>query len=105
MERSKRAGVERIVVLRRREDGQPQAQVLYARRRRRRRRAQSSDDSWLEGLTRNAVRASAVSANTYLKRHDRSNRRKRDGWLRDLPDNAWTAFYAGKQRFRRWNFW
>jgi hypothetical protein len=37
--------------------------------------------------------ASAAAA-TYLRRHKRSNRRSRDGWLREMPNNALRA--AGK---------
>jgi len=54
---------------------------------------------WLEQLTQEAVRAASTGADAYLAEHARSNRRDRDGWLRDLPMNMWTATMAGKRRF------
>lgn len=102
-----RTGIKRIVVLRRAPGAsQPQAQVVYQRRKRSgKRRSQSESLRWLENFTHEAARATSTGANTYLRRHERSNRKKRDGWIRDLPDNLWVAASEGKRRFRMWNIW
>lgn len=45
----------------------------------------------LEKGMRKAIRRQLGVAQIYLSRHERSNRRKRDGWLKDLPRNIYRA--------------
>jgi Family of unknown function (DUF6312) len=47
-----------------------------------------------ERMTMACGDAANAAAATYLRRHKRSNRRYRDGWLREMPNNALRA--AGK---------
>jgi hypothetical protein len=57
-----------------------------------------------ETAVRRWARASEASADDYLQRHERSNRKKRDGWLRDLNFNALKATRKGTKQFKitRW---
>lgn len=44
---------------------------------------------------RRLAQAQEASAERYLERHDRSNAKRRDGWLTDLNDNLWRASRKG----------
>jgi hypothetical protein len=57
----------------------------------------------VEQMVHQAADAAATTATVYLCRHERSNRRKRDGWLRDLPNNVYTATFRGQRCFLDWN--
>lgn len=94
-------GVERVIVLRQREGGRVEPHLVY-KATKRKRKQQSSSLRWLEGATHDAADMASTGANTYLILHKRSNRQKPDGWLRDLPDNLWTAAMEGKRRLRFW---
>jgi hypothetical protein len=41
----------------------------------------------VERLTRSLVEASDKGTSTYLRRHKKANRKRRDGWVRDFPNN------------------
>jgi hypothetical protein len=56
-----------------------------------RKRKQSKVVRPLERGLRKAMRRQLDIAQLYLARHERSNRRKRDGWLKDLPLNVYRA--------------
>ncbi|WP_159997449.1 hypothetical protein [Roseomonas sp. 18066] len=56
-----------------------------------RRRKQAKVLKPLERSMRKAMRRQLGAAQIYLARHERSNRRKRDGWLKDLPRNIYRA--------------
>jgi hypothetical protein len=89
----------------RRDAGQdrPRPQVIVkGRKGRRSRRRQTEGLGWVEAFTHETARAASAGVDTYLKRHERSNKRKRDGWIRDLPDNMWSAYSKSKRQFRLW---
>lgn len=41
-----------------------------------------------ERATRRIMKAQRSAADSYLSRHDKSNTKRRDGWIRDLPINV-----------------
>ena len=45
----------------------------------------------LEKVVRRLGNATRQSARTYLARHDKSNRKKKDGWLREFNYNVYKA--------------
>jgi hypothetical protein len=97
--------IERITLLVRAPgQSEPSPRVLY-RGKKRRRRNQTGGQGWLESFTRNTIRATSAGMNNYLDRHERSNKRNRDGWLYDLPGNLWAATCEAKQKFQTWNDW
>lgn len=60
--------------------------VVY--RRRGRKKDGTDGAKQLEKLVRRVVRAQESFASTYLSSHDKSNRRRSNGWLRDLVSNT-----------------
>jgi hypothetical protein len=57
-----------------------------------------------EQAVRRMVDAQASLGDKYLSRHNRSNRKKRDGWIRDLNLNVVRASEKGLKRLKmnRW---
>lgn len=55
-------------------------------------------------VIRRLAQAQQAYMDTYLSRHDRSNGKRRDGWLRDLPLNVMRATRSGTKKLRpaRW---
>jgi hypothetical protein len=49
----------------------------------------------IKRAVRRLAKAQETAAATYLERHDRSNTKKRDGWLVDLNNNVWRATRKG----------
>jgi hypothetical protein len=63
--------------------------VVYERKRKRRKGSRVFRG--IEKLVRRSARAKKVYANTYLDRHEASNEKKKDGWLRDRRYNKLRA--------------
>ncbi len=92
----------RITVIRRDETGRLIARERYEGEGRRRKK-QSKLLKPIERTLRNAVRFESRLLNDYLSRHERSNAKKRNGWVKDLPTNLVRAIRKSKPRriFRR----
>lgn len=59
--------------------------------------------AWLkpfEKRQRRAARAMIAGSESYLDRHQRSNRKKRNGWLRDLNKNSLKAWRKGAKKLK-----
>ncbi len=54
----------------------------------------------VERMTRSLVEASDKATSTYLRRHKKANRKRRDGWVRDLPNNIVRAASKGAREIR-----
>lgn len=54
----------------------------------------------LEKVVRRIVSAQSASLTTYLAKHEKSNARSRDGWLRDLTPNLLDAAKQGRKKLR-----
>lgn len=63
--------------------------VIHERVRRRRKRSKSLKS--LEQLERRVLRANEVFARGLMRQHNRSNTKRRDGWLYDAPANLLRA--------------
>jgi hypothetical protein len=92
----------RITVIRRDETGRLIARERYEGEGPRRKK-QSKLLKPIERTLRNAVRFETRLLNDYLSRHERSNAKKRNGWVKDLPTNLVRAIRKSKPRriFRR----
>jgi hypothetical protein len=55
---------------------------------------------------RRLVRAQSTAADSYLGKHNRSNQKRKDGWIKDFVSNAATAERKGRKTLtkssRRW---
>ena len=78
--------VKAIVALYDQADGTVTSAVLYARKRRRRKKA-SDNLRFLEKAVRRVADAQQGFHEAYREGHDKSNAKKRDGWVGDLPRN------------------
>jgi hypothetical protein len=54
----------------------------------------------LEKVVRRIASAQSTYLSTYLAKHERSNVRSRDGWLRDLTPNILDAAKQGQKKLR-----
>ena len=52
-----------------------------------------------EARTRRFVKASVTALNAYLAAHQKSNAKKKDGWMRDY---SWNATKAARKGIKRW---
>lgn len=86
--------VERIIVL----DKANGAVTLYKEKGKKKK--QSSMLAPLEKRQRRLARALIAGSETYLEKHDGSNRKKRDGWVRDLGKNAQRALRKGVKQLK-----
>lgn len=77
--------VRRITVLQRDESGNATSVVLYKRGRKKKKGAKLLKP--VEKLARTVADASDAATGTYLRRHKKSNRKHKDGWVRDFPNN------------------
>ena len=85
-------------MIRKDSEGGTSRTVLY--RSKRRKRKQTTGIRSLERLARRAAEAEDVFSSEYLDRHRRSNRKKRDGWLRDLNRNLYRAAEKGSKKLK-----
>jgi len=97
VETTGRSAVKSAVVLAPGADGQMTATVYRERRRKRR-----VSKTWrpLEKAVRRMSTAQATAIGTYLDRHERSNQKKKDGWIKDLGDNAAKSVRKGVKKLK-----
>ena len=80
------ASVKAIVALYEQPGGEVAAEMLFARKRRRRKKA-SDNLRFIEKAVRRVADAQQGFHETYKGAHERSNGKRRDGWVKDLPKN------------------
>ncbi len=85
--------VRRITVLHKDTSGSTVAVTVYKKARKRKKGVKSLRP--LERATRRLVKAQGRTADRYLKRHNKSNRKKKDGWIRDYAVNTARANSKG----------
>ena len=78
--------IRRISILQRDLAGNIVPVVLY--RRSRSKKKGTRGFSVLERATRRIMKAQRSTADSYLSRHDQSNKKRPDGWIRDFPINV-----------------
>lgn len=96
IEANGRSAVKSAVVLAPGADGQMAATVYRQRRKRR------VSKTWrpVEKAIRRLSTAQATAIGTYLDRHERSNRKKKDGWVKDFGDNVVKAARRGSRKLK-----
>jgi hypothetical protein len=96
-------GVRKIIVLERDGAGKTQPTVLYEKDRTKKKR-QTQMIKPVESIVRRVADATAAGAERYAVKHRKSNRKRRDGWMRDATGNAFRAARLGAKRMKltRW---
>jgi hypothetical protein len=92
------ATVNRITIFDRDAAGNLQPVTIYKRRRSKKK--QSRGLKPLERAVRMLADANDRVAGSYTSRHRRSNRKKRDGWMKDLPINLSKAANKGRKEIK-----
>lgn len=67
----------------------------------RRRKKRSKGLRLIEKMVRRVSNAQRAMSNVYGDRHERSNRKKKDGWLKDLIPNVVKAQRRGFKKLRK----
>ena len=91
--------VRRITAVRRKADGN-EAVVIY----RDSGKGSRKVSDWsrpIERVARHLLRADAIFGQEAVRLHEKSNRRRRDGWLHDLPINVIKARRKGYNEARK----
>jgi hypothetical protein len=91
--------VRKVVQLQRNADGSLMPTVVYKGRSGKKK--VSSALKPIEKGIRKLARAQATMADSYLGRHNRSNQKSRDGWLKDLASNVTNAADKGRKRITK----
>jgi hypothetical protein len=78
--------IRRIVALQRDPAGHVVPVVMYERTRNKKKGTRGF--KMIERTTRRIMEAQRSAADSYLSRHNKSNAKRRDGWIRDLPVNV-----------------
>lgn len=92
--------VKRVVIPQQAAKGELAAGVYVLKGKKKKRKKTSKGNRFLEKLLRQSARSNRKTADEYLYRHDRSSRKKKNGWLRDLSDNISRAGNKGRKRFK-----
>ena len=82
--------VRRVTMLQRDDLGNLRPVVLFSRGRRKKNKSTAAVQPF-EQMTRSLAEASDAATRTYLRRHKRSNRKRRDGWVGDAQTNLLRA--------------
>lgn len=77
--------VRRVTVLSTDSQGAVQAVTLFKKARKKKKTTRALKP--IERIARNIASANDRAAGTYFRRYKKSNRKRRDGWLRDMPEN------------------
>jgi hypothetical protein len=88
--------VKRITVLTQDENGNTVPVVIFDKKRKKKKSTKALKP--LESFARGVVDASNVTASAYLSRHKKANRKRRDGWVRDLNHNVIDAGRKGMKK-------
>lgn len=90
--------VKRVTVLQPDASGVVAPIVLFQRDRKKKK--QTSYLKPFEEFNRSLVKVSDTTTSDYLRRHKKSNRKHRDGWLRDAATNVVRANSKGAKKLR-----
>ncbi len=93
-----RATVRRITIFDRDATGSLRPVVVYNRRRSKKKQTKGLKP--IERLVRTVADANDAMAGTYIRRHRRSNRKRKDGWLRDALVNLSKAGDKGRKELQ-----
>jgi len=90
--------VNRITVMRKDPTGAIVPVVVYKKANKRKKGSRTFKAA--EKATRRIAKAQRRTAGEYLSRHEKSNRKKKDGWLKDLSKNSFGSLRKGRKSFK-----
>ncbi len=93
-----RATVRRITIFDRDATGSLRPVVIYNRRSKKKKQTKGLKP--IERIVRSLADANDAVASTYVSRHRRSNRKRKDGWLRDALVNLSKAGDKGRKELQ-----
>jgi hypothetical protein len=98
-----RKWVSRVTLVERSESGEATARTLYKRDWKKKKKQTDGLKEIGKGIRR-VHNAARTFESEYVRRHDRSNGKKRDGWIRDLPKNVAKSARKGAKKVEpsRW---
>ncbi len=79
--------------------GSTLGRVVVKKKRKKKKQSKGLVKIW-ERVARRSARANESTNSNYLQRHRRSNKKRRDGWLRDFGYNWQRAGRKGGKRFK-----
>ena len=88
--------IKRITVLTQDENGNTVPVVIFDKGRKKKKSTKALKP--LEALARRIVDAGNIASSRYLRRHKKANRKRRDGWVRDLNRNVVDAGRKGMKK-------
>lgn len=93
--------VKRITILRADGvDGSGGGDRVVVRKKKKKKKQSKGLTKIFERMTRRTAKAGSKTSSRYLSRHNRSNRKRRDGWVRDLSYNMMRAGRTGGKEFQ-----
>lgn len=94
--------VKRVTILASDDANQSYSTVVFKRKRKSKKGSPGLRN--LEKMTRNVLDVQGTQLDRYLSRHKRSNRKRKNGWLRDLGSNVMSANSKAMKKLRvsRW---
>jgi len=92
--------VKRIVIPQQAATGGVSPGVYVLKGKKKKKKKTSKENRFLEKLVRHGARANRRTADEYLSRHNRSSRKKKNGWLRDLSNNISRSGRKGRKSFK-----
>jgi hypothetical protein len=92
--------VKRITILKSSHEQGAGGGAVVVKRKRKRKKQSKGVIKIMERIARHSARASEATADAYLTRHRRSNRKRRDGWMRDYGYNWVRASRKGAKKFK-----
>jgi hypothetical protein len=90
--------VKRITVLQRDANGNASPVVVFKRKRNKKNGSKMLRP--VERVMRSLAETGDAATGTYLRRHKKSNRKRKDGWVRDVPGNYVKAGRKGIKELR-----
>ncbi len=91
--------IKRITILKAETGDTGLGQMVIKKKRKKKKQSKGLVKLW-ERIARRSVAADKSSADAYLSRHRRSNKKRRDGWLRDYTYNWMRARRKGGKKFK-----
>lgn len=90
--------VKRITVMQRDANGNVSPVIVFKRKRSKKSGTQLLRP--MERVMRSMAETSDAATGTYLRAHKKSNRKRKDGWVQDLPSNFVKAGRKGVKQLR-----